>query len=606
MSDSSRNSEFDATRYVGAPDGRSPRTHSASGMFCPACDARIGIANACECGASVFNGWYSDAERATYSVKREHSGSEDGALWYVVDATGSRVSGDGHMHRESAQHELDDAAKLAGLSTAARDAVLYMRSSCPAPGDYAAAVIVPSPDGPRVGEYRQRACADRNVIVLDTHMRDLRAGLALDYSTVPGAYVVDVCGDTFPAVDALAAIEDVADGMREVAAGEYSADAREYLDTARAKLAAMVAALPMGWRADLDASVLDAAGFLRVTGRVVERTDDIGHTYGHGAVVLSQSDADAAADWAREWVADCDWRDSDTLAAQLRDMSASTVLTLAAVHYDGGLTALVSDALNALDALAKMDDSGMQDDAPESNVSDMLAAAQWPGSDEVDAGDDGTMTRPQALTVENLRGELESACRCMVDMDTLPRADGSVLVILTADSGGAPDAVTAVWSRDGVTSRGVYSTDDYVAALIELKPHAAVQRESSALYTVAPGGSYVRGVAPLAPLTACERIRIARTAAKLDMAPATPGAFGAGVDSAMARHAVDAADTWQSSGELSDDVRTASDVLADLPGSYVAAFLARVARVAPYNDPSAGGYVDGRDILDKLAGDSSR
>ena len=42
---------------------RSPQTHSVSGMFCPACDARIGYANVCKCGASHLNGWISNLER---------------------------------------------------------------------------------------------------------------------------------------------------------------------------------------------------------------------------------------------------------------------------------------------------------------------------------------------------------------------------------------------------------------------------------------------------------------------------------------------------------------------------------------------------------------
>ena len=44
---------------------RDPRTHSLSGMFCPACDARIGVASKCEtCGASVSNGWTGQNDNA--------------------------------------------------------------------------------------------------------------------------------------------------------------------------------------------------------------------------------------------------------------------------------------------------------------------------------------------------------------------------------------------------------------------------------------------------------------------------------------------------------------------------------------------------------------
>lgn len=39
------------------------------------------------------------------SVRKLHSGSEDGYLWYVVNGLGEKVDGAGHLHRESAEIE---------------------------------------------------------------------------------------------------------------------------------------------------------------------------------------------------------------------------------------------------------------------------------------------------------------------------------------------------------------------------------------------------------------------------------------------------------------------------------------------------------------------
>lgn len=54
-----------------------------------------------------------------YRIMRQHTGTEDGSLWYVTTRDGSQVSGDGHVERESAEWELaelDDArAELASL-----------------------------------------------------------------------------------------------------------------------------------------------------------------------------------------------------------------------------------------------------------------------------------------------------------------------------------------------------------------------------------------------------------------------------------------------------------------------------------------------------------
>lgn len=53
-----------------------------------------------------------DAEQgrvqSPYRVMRQHTGTEDGSLWYVTNRAGDQISGDGHVERESAEWELSE------------------------------------------------------------------------------------------------------------------------------------------------------------------------------------------------------------------------------------------------------------------------------------------------------------------------------------------------------------------------------------------------------------------------------------------------------------------------------------------------------------------
>lgn len=55
--------------------GSNPQQHSVSGMFCPNCDGRIGVANICDnCGASAFNNWKTDPD---YLAEQAESFAEE-------------------------------------------------------------------------------------------------------------------------------------------------------------------------------------------------------------------------------------------------------------------------------------------------------------------------------------------------------------------------------------------------------------------------------------------------------------------------------------------------------------------------------------------------
>jgi len=319
-------------------------------------------------------------------VQRQHSGTEDGSLWYVVDGHGNRVSGDGHIYRESAEAEAEDATMLAKLSDVERAAVERLRSWCPAPGDWGLAVIE---DG-QVTEYRQRSGHDRNEPASGRAKTELESGALADYRG-SAAYFVTVDGYTLdqPTLATVTAdLEELADGAMEVGAGEPSGDAREYVQRAQHEAAELVGILTMQEAANLSERVLSLAGYLRITGRVVSRTDDIGHTYAHGAVAIPTDEAERLAGWAAEWAAECQWSDDD-VNETLRTLSPSTILTCAAAHYDGGLGALIEAARADIEHVpAKLTASeriraaraAEWDDAPESNLSDMLSVPANPRS----------------------------------------------------------------------------------------------------------------------------------------------------------------------------------------------------------------------------------
>lgn len=105
------------------------------------------------------------------------------------------------------------------------------------------------------------------------------------------------------------------------------------------------------------------------------------------------------------------------------------------------------------------------------------------------------LTRAQELTLDALASHAAEWARGAVDIETVPAPiAGAVLAIVTADSGGAPDHVTAVYDRASGVRAAVRGESDYLAAVATNgAPNASVvARESSALYLVHAGGTFER------------------------------------------------------------------------------------------------------------------
>jgi hypothetical protein len=110
------------------------------------------------------------------------------------------------------------------------------------------------------------------------------------------------------------------------------------------------------------------------------------------------------------------------------------------------------------------------------------------------------LTSAQRLTVDALALYVAANVRGPVDVETVAappelaaRSRGAVLVLVTADAGGAPDYVTAVYAPDGARY-AVHSEADYadtIAACGGAPRHAyAVRRESTDVYLIHTGGTF--------------------------------------------------------------------------------------------------------------------
>jgi hypothetical protein len=109
------------------------------------------------------------------------------------------------------------------------------------------------------------------------------------------------------------------------------------------------------------------------------------------------------------------------------------------------------------------------------------------------------LTAAQRLTADALALYVAANARASVDVaavaappELAARSRGAVLVLVTADAGGAPDYVTAVYAPDG-TRYAVHSEADYAAALAAVGGpwKGATRREGTAVYVVHAGGAYL-------------------------------------------------------------------------------------------------------------------
>lgn len=319
-------------------------------------------------------------------VAHIHSGTEDGALWYVIDAHDRKLSGDGHATREGAESELADILKLAALpSDEYRAAVAELRSHCPAPGDYGIAVI-------GSGEHRYLDAVDRNAPVDESHARELRAGAFRDGASV----LVDVNGDVFDAEEVTADCPGCG-----------------------------------GYRTASD-TLCSNCTLANCTGDVSTAARDIEAVRTRVAVMsphedLTDAEVARVIDWSRDFAADCVWQES---AEDIEDMSADEIMRGAARHYDGGMSALVSDALalpsvyNDADTRSRADGVITHGVVPPLNERERYAIAAKLASDAVPeillrADTAGTV---HARAGETIREWAHDAADVLADADALTAA----------------------------------------------------------------------------------------------------------------------------------------------------------------------------------------
>lgn len=197
-----------------------------------------------------------------------------------------------------------DAAKLAKLTPAMRDAVNTLQSHCPAPNDYAVAYV--DMDGLR--EIRQVSGRAG-----DDSPAKLVADMQADYACEPGT-LVDMDAALYAPLCARCEINPAQ----------------------RRMLGAMC-----------DSSLCDPCE----TGLEVCREDGsdaatVAATATATALDMLPPDGDTAklvAAWARAFASECEWEDTD--AEEIAGMSDAAVIRAAARHYDGGMSGLVRDAL---------------------------------------------------------------------------------------------------------------------------------------------------------------------------------------------------------------------------------------------------------------------
>lgn len=135
-----------------------------------------------------------DPVAVPFTVEHLASGTEDGHLWYVVEHGdgGERriVSSDGWMHREHAEREARDLAKLAKLTDGQRAAVTELRSHCPAPGDFGAAWL----QGDQANEYRYLDPVSRDAYD-ENHVAEFVATFVADIAGETDSVIVTVEGN---------------------------------------------------------------------------------------------------------------------------------------------------------------------------------------------------------------------------------------------------------------------------------------------------------------------------------------------------------------------------------------------------------------------------
>lgn len=206
---------------------------------------------------------------------------------------------------------------------------------------------------------------------------------------------------------------------------------------------------------------------------------------------VTTTEAAAVVEWCREWVADVYPDEEPDDGALLRGCHR---------HIDGGLR-FVLDDVRRVAAEDRGERGYRHPDADAGYMSDMIAAPGEQASLDVPASYPlgfSSLTDAQALTVDNLADAEGFLAMSAVHVDLVPaiheEENGSVLAIITCDSP-AEDPVTRVWQSDGRDVYYVLGEESYMQAVATVRAKGLVplvQRESSAVYVVAPGGAYER------------------------------------------------------------------------------------------------------------------
>jgi hypothetical protein len=236
-----------------------------------------------------------DAECAPFTVRKAHSGTEDGFLWYVYGPANELLDG-GYASEESARY-----------------GALLLRDGecCPSA---AMGASLPRPERmPQVHTfestreaYNASQCRD-GIHDGDILLVPSESAAAVMVSAWPTAPTMALSGEQFHCLANGIETNAIPHPWREGVTDDYSASF-----------------------AALDAAIADwsiANGALRI-----------------GEFVVSADQVPVVARYAREWASDCQWSDDD-IGATLDSLTDVVVISHAAAHYGNGIRGLVSDAL---------------------------------------------------------------------------------------------------------------------------------------------------------------------------------------------------------------------------------------------------------------------
>ena len=151
--------------------------------------------------------------------------------------------------------------------------------------------------------------------------------------------------DRLRALTELESLSALVSDIREIESGEYGADAADVYSRKLAELRTMLDTLAPDVLADVTDAALELAGeeygALAAVSRMYDRSDDAPYSTGDiGAI--TPADAMTILEWCRDFAADCEWTED---AEYVADLPPSVMIRSAAMHYEGGIAALVRDAL---------------------------------------------------------------------------------------------------------------------------------------------------------------------------------------------------------------------------------------------------------------------